>query len=665
MRCSRPWTWVSALFLHGIALAQGNLIPSSGLVGGAVYGPVQRTVVAVNGQPFAQGVLLRGTQRPANTYDAGLVLRTTGPLAPGDIVSGEIWIRRLAPDPGDAFAIFNFEKATPDYTKSLAFTLSSGTTNWTRHRFAFASVAAYPAGAAQVSIHLGFPPQTIEVGGLVLTNHARSRPLSDFPNDLTYSGREPDAPWRAAAAARIAEHRQALLSVAVTDPDGHPLPGARVSVRQIRHAFGFGTAADGARVIGQTGSAADRAKYQSYLTNWFNKIVLENDLKWPSWERTNPNGARTATNALNWFQQRGLPVRGHNLIWPGIRQPYFLPSDVPALLSDPAALRARIDRHFTDILGRTRGLCTEWDVINEPLHVTELEAALGRQELVEWFRKARAGAPDATLYLNEYENLESPTRDGTERLGALLRDLGSRGAPVDAVGLQSHFGNFLTSPQEVFDRITLLTSPGTGTVAPAASAQITELDINVPDESFQAEYLRDFMTVCFSHPKVTGIMLWGFWAGAHWLPDAALIRQNWQVKPSGQMWTNLVSGQWWTQTNFVTDAQGLAIVRAFKGDYRILVTADDETREQDVTVDTDTPLQISLPVTAPALEYQSVPDGFRIAWSGSANGYSLEGTASLHPAVWESVATTPVLIDGRWTAIIPPQSSSQFIRLRK
>ena len=41
--------------------------------------------------------------------------------------------------------------------------------------------------------------------------------------------------------------------------------------------------------------------------------------------------------------------------------------------------------------------------------------------------------------------------------------------------------------------------------------KITEFDVDVADESLQADYTRDFLYAAFSHPSVSGIQLWGFW----------------------------------------------------------------------------------------------------------------------------------------------------------
>jgi len=40
--------------------------------------------------------------------------------------------------------------------------------------------------------------------------------------------------------------------------------------------------------------------------------------------------------------------------------------------------------------------------------------------------------------------------------------------------------------------------------------QTTEFDSDTNDEHLQADYLRDYMKVTFSHPAVSGFVLWGF-----------------------------------------------------------------------------------------------------------------------------------------------------------
>lgn len=644
---------VVLLMLVAPVAAQTSLIPASGGNGGSVYGPLSRSTVVVTGQGFSQAARLRTTSQPANTYDAGLVIPTSGAVATGDVIAGELWLRRLAPVAGDGFATVNFEKAGPDYDKSLAVTYVTSSTNWTRFRFAFTALAGYAAGGAQVAIHLGFPAQTIELGGLRLTNFARTQPLTAFPNDVTYPGREADAPWRAAARERIEQFRKADLALTVRDEEGFPVPGATVRVRMLRHAFGWGSAVAASRLTGG-GSATDRQRYQGIITNWFNRVVLENDLKWPQWE-PNPSLADTA---LTWLAQRGIPVRGHNLIWPGNQ---FLPADVPGLFSQPAALRERINRHFTNILTRTRGRCFEWDVINEPYANHAVMDVLGRAEMIHWFRLARALDPAAALYLNEYGNLELAglSSPHTDDFFNQLTFLQQGGAPLDGLGMQGHFSGFLPHPERMLamlDRFAALELP----------IAVTEFDVEVADETTQADFLRDFLTVSFSHPRVNSVLMWGFWAGQHWRPNAALFRQNWELRPHGVMWSNLVFRTWWTDTNVLSDAAGRVTVRGFKGDYLAQVAHGSGVRETAFTLANETQAGVVVPVVQPVVRAASTGDRLELTWPAGAAGYQVDSTDSLAPpVVWQHEPTTPAWTGEAWQWTAVPPDTHRYYRLRR
>ena len=90
-----------------------------------------------------------------------------------------------------------------------------------------------------------------------------------------------------------------------------------------------------------------------------------------------------------------------------------------------------------------------------------------------------------------------------------------------------------------------------------------------------ATYLRDYLTMIFSHPSMDGFMMWGFWDGAHWHNNAPLFYQDWSLKPSGQTFVDMVFNEWWTSENGQTDANGEYFVRGFKGKYKVTITCAD------------------------------------------------------------------------------------------
>jgi hypothetical protein len=99
---------------------------------------------------------------------------------------------------------------------------------------------------------------------------------------------------------------------------------------------------------------------------------------------------------------------------------------------------------------------------------------------------------------------------------------------------------------------------------------VTEYDLVCNDDQLHADYLRDILTLTFSHPKMTGFINWGFWAGDHWKPEGALIRKEWKERPAVTVWRELVKGKWWTETTVETDLKGHAIIEdAFYGYYEV------------------------------------------------------------------------------------------------
>ena len=274
-------------------------------------------------------------------------------------------------------------------------------------------------------------------------NHGQGVDLASLPdNTKDYPGRAADAAWRKAADARIETLRKTDLTVKVLDASGKPVEGATVHVKMTRHAFHFGTAVAGELI---TSDSVDAQKYRETVLRLFNTVVMENDLKWPEWD--NPaHRARTMT-ALRWLHDHGLFIRGHNLVWPTAQ---FLPRDVAAAAQKPdpsaadkAALQQRILAHIAEEVTATRGLTGEWDVVNEAVANHLLQDVLGPDAIIAWYRAARAADSSAKLYYNDYKAVAGGFGDpgGQEAMFNVVKDLIDRGAPLDGIGAQGHFGH--------------------------------------------------------------------------------------------------------------------------------------------------------------------------------------------------------------------------------
>lgn len=526
--------------------------------GGGKFGS-SRFLTGTN-EAFGRSLELKVTKRPPNTWDVGFRAQTTSPIKKGDHLVVGFWARGQSADAsGGGVAELVFERHGAPYTKSIQYLVETPVSGeWKHYWVRLRSLEDYEPGQAVINFQAGYTECTFEIGGIEAWNFARRVKFDQLPHTaLTYVGRELDAPWRAEAERRIERHRKADLLVTVVDAAGRPKPGAPVHVRLDRLAFDFGTAV-GVSTLLEEGADADR--YRQTLKAHFNLSVIENGLKWKHWDAY-PSNQRKAIKALQWLKENRIPVRGHVMVWPGYR---YLPPWIKALEKQPKVLRGAIDTHIREVGYATREFVRDWDVLNEVYDNRDLTNALGDEEMVHWFRVARQVAPNAKRYYNDYAGLVRggfPTghKDHFEKT---IRYLIDNKAPLDGIGIQGHFGSLLTTPNRLNSELDRWAAFKKGIL-------ITEFDVTVPDAKLRADFTRDFMTVCFSHPAVKGIVTWGFWAGAQWRPESAFFDKNWNVTPMGAEWIKLTKA-WRTDEKLITDANGQVKLKAFLGDYTVI-----------------------------------------------------------------------------------------------
>lgn len=559
------------------ALPQGvSLIPDTGIEAFKLIGDeVSSTVITVKDQSFARAAHLITRKRPDKPYNFQFLGQTTAPVKKGDKLLVVFEARAVAPLPEKAVAqsALVFELAGPPYTKSTDYPFKL-TTSWQRYYVPFEAALDLPAGKGNISFRLGFDPQTIEIGGLKVLDFGPDFPREKLPyTPVTYVGREPDAVWRVEAAQRIERLRKGDLTVTVVDVAGKPVSGTKVKVEMTRHAFAWGSAVD-AKIL--LDPSPDNDRYREHILRNYNRVVLENDLKWSSWS----NDPQRALQAVDWLRDHGLEVRGHVLVWPGEKN---LPSWIDALMDKPEALKAAIIAHIHEEAGVLRDQLVEWDVVNEAFTNFRVQAAMTglapksspdwierhAEVLADFYRAAREADPKVKLDINDYSILATGGEDypHQEHYERTIRQLLAVKAPVEGIGMQGHFNEDLTPITrlwEILDRFGKLGLP----------IQVTEFDINTLDEKLAGDYTRDFLTALFAHENVIGILTWGFWEKRHWIPQSALYRSDWSPRPAAEQWERLVKKEWWTTAEGVTDANGKLKVRGFLGQYKISSAAD-------------------------------------------------------------------------------------------
>jgi len=116
---------------------------------------------------------------------------------------------------------------------------------------------------------------------------------------------------------------------------------------------------------------------------------------------------------------------------------------------------------------------------------------------------------------------------------------------------------------------------------------ITEFDMSNADKRAQGDFIKDFYTVCFSHPKINGIVQWGFWEGDMWKPRGHLLTKNWEETPGSKAYNELVFDKWWTLSSTQTDAEGKSVVRAFQGIQTVTISHKNYRWSKDIALGDD------------------------------------------------------------------------------
>ncbi|MFC4872042.1 endo-1,4-beta-xylanase [Negadavirga shengliensis] len=370
--------------------------------------------------------------------------------------------------------------------------------------------------------------------------------------------------------ADIEKHRKGELIIKAS-------PGAQIEVEQLSHEFWFGAAISNSMVSGSMAENDVKQYKEKFLEN-FNSAVTENAVKWAGMEpeKGNVNYA-IVDGILEWTEKNGIPLRGHNLFW-GIER--FVQPWVKAL-DDDALAKTLQDRAET-VTARYRGRFAEYDLNNEMVHGNYYEDRLGPEitkKMAEW---AHNGDPDAKLFLNDYNILTGKSLPGYM---TQIRSLLNQGVPIAGIGVQGHsHGETFDREQlrKALDSLALFGLPIRVTEfnMPGQNSRFYRekiLEMTAEEAALNASELVEFYRLCFAHPAVEGILMWGFWEGANWIPVSSLYKKDWSPTPAAEAYQNLIFKEWWTKASGKADSDGEYTVPAFYGKYK--VTVNGQSRE--------------------------------------------------------------------------------------
>lgn len=360
------------------------------------------------------------------------------------------------------------------------------------------------------------------------------------------------------------------------------LPNQKVEIKQLNHEFNFGSAISD-EIFKKHNKYYKRQFLKIFREN-FNYAVHENALKWTVNEvEQGKYDFKIADEILEFCSEHQIPMRGHCILW-SIREKN--PAWISELNQDEFTVAVK--NRINSVVIRYQKSIREYDVINEMTHddffLRQYDSNI-RANIYKWTQFADSSL---RLYVNDYNIL---TGEKTQEFVLLIKSLLDEGAPIHGIGCQGHFyKNYFSDSDvyEVLNQLALFNLP----------IKITEFDIDTKDEKQKAKSFELLFHVFFAHPAVKGIIQWGFWEGAHWKPNAALWKKNFELTPAGLVYRKLVFDKWWTTWNGTVDENGERELRAFYGDYSLrigdeLITFSFTQNEDSIKVNSTKPILVN------------------------------------------------------------------------
>ena len=386
------------------------------------------------------------------------------------------------------------------------------------------------------------------------------------------SAAETDARVRAG----IEANRKGTLKILFKDENGKPCETTHVKIRQKKHDFKYG--ANLFMLDEIVDSAEKNEAYKEHFAAAFNLATLpfywsdvEPEEGKPRYSKDSPRVYRRPAPdlCLEWCEAHGIEPKAHCLNYVAdFCSPGWAKGDV-------TREKQLLEKRFRELAARYAHRIPMWEVTNETLHWQKgrLNASsfYAEPDVVEWsFKTAERYFASNKLIINE--------------------------GRIDSVGIQSHFwGDVKTAvaragryyaPQFIFSYLDTYAQLG-------KPVQITEVTIptysgDPGDEALQAELLRNFYRIWFSHPAMEAIIYWNVPDGyAHGATPGdfskgentyygGLCRFDMTPKPSYEVIRELFGREW--RTDLERDVSGGRMAfRGFHGTYEIEATSNGRT----------------------------------------------------------------------------------------
>jgi endo-1,4-beta-xylanase len=266
--------------------------------------------------------------------------------------------------------------------------------------------------------------------------------------------------------------------------------------------------------------------YRASFLSYCQTVTPEGGLYWYDIRPTRQQFKFDIADAILAFAEASrLPMRGHTLVWYGA-----MPDWTKGIRAGEA--ERELTTHIERVMSHYRGKIKTWHVVNEAIDESKGAVpglrpniwlqTLGDKYIDIAFRTARRVDPTAELVLNEFgiEQLDGAGPPRRQAFLKLIKDLLSRGVPLNGIGLQGHLkGGYQIDRDGVYDFVSQIR-------ALRLSVHVTELDVidnELPApvavrDAVVAARAHDFLEPIFAAVRPSAIITWGITDRYTWVP---------------------------------------------------------------------------------------------------------------------------------------------------
>ena len=398
----------------------------------------------------------------------------------------------------------------------------------------------------------------------------------------------------------IEQNRKGDCRMRIVDAEGKPLANTKVQINQTAHEFRYGA---NMLMLDEFADDTLNAAYRDAFHQYFNLATVP--FYWDALEpvRGKPRYAADSEKiyrrpapdlCFDYCAEKGIDAKLHCLVYEA-----FTPQWLHSLPLDEA--KSAYEQRFEEISSRYADKLFEVEVINEVIcspRWKHYSALLKSPDLLPWcFQTARKHFPNSTLVFNEATRWHRIGKD--QRYDAyplLLENAMLQGAHFDKIGIQSHLfvGKSACTAAEYDESVRMWAERANPldvltTLDTLASfglpLEITEITLPTfgegeEYEQLQAEMLRLWYAIFFSHPAVNTAVYWNTADGHCFAPSVTndenrcrggLFHKDMTPKKSALMLKHLFEEEWHTALTAMTDADGYLSFRGFYGNYEATV----------------------------------------------------------------------------------------------